>query len=252
MLLSLLRIVLTATLVASATVAAFQPPTIAEPSRWRHKQTQQSPSATGLAMSTNNYLSSLSDSSLSYAAPLKRFPTREINTAAGGAMVLGSAAADDEPKNITLIHAPLSYFAIDQLEPKGPRANADVGTPHDSSRSLRRNVATSSKGSTTNSMAAGSWWCAQGGWPSKKLRTTTEIFFVLQGFGCLTDLDGRRNFFGPGDTVILPKGWSGRWDVAEPIHKVCMCRVSTLFLWLEVVAVVVGGVSMYNHHSTTL
>jgi hypothetical protein len=39
------------------------------------------------------------------------------------------------------------------------------------------------------------------------------------GHGCLTDLDRQRNYFGPGDTVILPKGWSGRWDVLEDTHK---------------------------------
>ncbi|KAG7371495.1 DUF861 domain containing protein [Nitzschia inconspicua] len=161
-------------------------------------------------MSSNNYLSSLSDD-LNYAAPLKRFPTRSHS----GAMILGNSLTTAE--NVTLVHAPLSYFAIDRLTSKGPRQNADVGAPHDASRSLQRDVGTSIPG---NSIAAGSWWCAQGGWPSKKLRTTTEIFHVLQGFGCLTDLDGKRNFFGPSDTVILPKGWSGRWDVAEPIHKI--------------------------------
>ena len=36
----------------------------------------------------------------------------------------------------------------------------------------------------------------------------------------MTDLDGTRHFFGPGDLVILPKGWSGRWDVLQDIHKV--------------------------------
>jgi len=36
----------------------------------------------------------------------------------------------------------------------------------------------------------------------------------------VTDLDEQQHFFGPGDTVILPKGWSGRWDVFEQIHKV--------------------------------
>jgi uncharacterized cupin superfamily protein len=43
---------------------------------------------------------------------------------------------------------------------------------------------------------------------------------VFSGRGCLTDMDGVRHDFGPGDTVILPKGWSGRWDILEAIHKV--------------------------------
>eukprot|EP00522_Entomoneis_paludosa_P015324 CAMPEP_0172440006 /NCGR_PEP_ID=MMETSP1065-20121228/811_1 /TAXON_ID=265537 /ORGANISM="Amphiprora paludosa, Strain CCMP125" /LENGTH=379 /DNA_ID=CAMNT_0013188783 /DNA_START=84 /DNA_END=1223 /DNA_ORIENTATION=- len=110
----------------------------------------------------------------------------------------------------TLAHAPLSYFDISLLTAKGPRANADVGTPHDSSRKL----------AAQGMLSSGSWWCAAGGWPSPNPRATTEIFFVHSGHGCLTDLDGTRHFFGPGDTVILPKGWSGRWDVLQDIHKV--------------------------------
>lgn len=107
-------------------------------------------------------------------------------------------------------HATLDYFAIPNLVPKGPRANADVGQPHDASLKLGQD----------GDLRSGSWFCAAGGWPSLKQRTTTEIFYVIKGQGCLTDLDGMRHYFGPGDTVILPKGWSGRWDVLEDIHKV--------------------------------
>ena len=107
-------------------------------------------------------------------------------------------------------HAPISYFSIDKLTSKGPRSNADIGSPHDSTRPL----------ATVGNLKAGSWWCAAGGWPSPNLRGTTEIFYVLKGNGCVTDMDGTRNFFGPGDVVVLPKGWSGRWDVLEDIHKV--------------------------------
>jgi len=111
---------------------------------------------------------------------------------------------------ITFTHAPIGYFALDKLKSKGPRTNADVGQPHDATRPLIKGAAAS----------VGSWWCAAGGWPSPALRATTEVFFVFHGRGCVTDLDGTRHEFGPGDTVILPKGWSGRWDVLEDIHKV--------------------------------
>jgi uncharacterized cupin superfamily protein len=112
------------------------------------------------------------------------------------------------------LHAPNSYFDPEYLTSKGPRANADVGEPHDASRPLVTDMGDGS------SARVGSWWCAAGGWPSPKLRTTTEIFYVFSGRGCLTDLDGTPHEFSPGDTVILPKGWSGRWDVYEAIHKV--------------------------------
>eukprot|EP00542_Grammatophora_oceanica_P018121 CAMPEP_0194048490 /NCGR_PEP_ID=MMETSP0009_2-20130614/27451_1 /TAXON_ID=210454 /ORGANISM="Grammatophora oceanica, Strain CCMP 410" /LENGTH=340 /DNA_ID=CAMNT_0038694363 /DNA_START=57 /DNA_END=1080 /DNA_ORIENTATION=+ len=110
----------------------------------------------------------------------------------------------------TFSHASFDYFSIDQLTPKGARKNADVGEPHDATRPLV----------TVGPASAGSWWCAAGGWPSPALRATTEIFYVFSGRGCVTDLDDTPHYFGPGDTVILPKGWSGRWDIQQDVHKV--------------------------------
>ena len=85
-----------------------------------------------------------------------------------------------------------------------------MGQPHDATKPLVKQ----------GSWAAGSWWCAAGGWPSMSPRTTTEIFYVWSGHGCVTDLDGHKHFFGPGDTVVLPKDWTGRWDVLADIHKI--------------------------------
>lgn len=118
--------------------------------------------------------------------------------------------SSDKDDIVSFLHAPISYFNIDKLSPKGPRKNADVGQPHDASRKLDE----------TGGVSSGSWWCAKGGWPSPTERATTEVFFVLEGNGCVTDVDGQRHYFGSGDTVILPKGWSGRWDVLEDIHKI--------------------------------
>ena len=103
---------------------------------------------------------------------------------------------DDEGFEKYFSHAQKEYFDIPNLLPKGFRNNADVGEPHDSTRPLAKD----------GSLATGSWWCAAGGWPSPALRATTEVFYVFSGNGCVTDLDGTRNYFGPGDTVILPKG----------------------------------------------
>mmetsp|Transcript_25319 Transcript_25319/g.70805 ORF Transcript_25319/g.70805 Transcript_25319/m.70805 type:complete len:332 (+) Transcript_25319:777-1772(+) len=119
-----------------------------------------------------------------------------------------------EPSSATeFLHAPLSYFALDKLTPKGRRKNVDRGEPHDFTRSLV-------KGATS----VGSWACTEGGWDSPSERPTTEWFIVLSGSGCVTDPDGTRHPFGPGDLVILPKGWHGRWDITEAIHKVWVVR----------------------------
>ena len=111
---------------------------------------------------------------------------------------------------LTFSHAPLSFFALDKLTPKGPRKNADVGEPADATRSL----------CAVGSASAGSWHCTEGGWDSPTPRATTEIFYVIDGAGSVTDTDGEKHAFEAGDTVILPKGWTGRWDVTKAIHKV--------------------------------
>lgn len=95
------------------------------------------------------------------------------------------------------------------LTPNGRRKNVDVGDPHDFSRPLIKSP-----------IDVGSWACTPGGWDSPSPRPTTEYFYVLSGAGCVTDPDGTRHPFGPGDSVVLPKGWYGRWDITETIHKI--------------------------------
>eukprot|EP00977_Amphora_coffeiformis_P020873 scaffold8602_cov196-Amphora_coffeaeformis.AAC.31 len=122
----------------------------------------------------------------------------------------GSTPTTSPATTGTLAHAPLSYFALDQLTSKGPRTTADWGTPHEATRKL----------ADDGILRGGSWWCSQGGWPSPNPKAHTEIFYVCRGHGCLSDADGVKHYFGPGDTVIIPKGHTGRWDVQEDIHKV--------------------------------
>ena len=117
--------------------------------------------------------------------------------------------------NNMLYHAPRSYFNIDRLQPTGSKKNADVGNPYDSTLPLMKDE----KQDTGVYYECGSWYCDVGGWPCPYPRTNTEIFFVWDGHGCVTDGDSRQHYFGPGDTVILPKGWQGRWDVLEPVHN---------------------------------
>lgn len=107
------------------------------------------------------------------------------------------------------VYAPLTYFGLDQLTSKGPRTTADWGTPQEATREL----------ADDGILRGGSWWCSQGGWPSPSPKAHTEIFYVGKGHGCLSDADGVRHYFGPGDTVIIPKGHTGRWDVNQDIHK---------------------------------
>jgi len=130
-----------------------------------------------------------------------------------------AAPAESAPaeSSVTLVHAPFSYFALDQLVPKGTRREqgslVDVGEPCDFTRPLVPKA-------KWNGAAVGSWACSEGGWDSPKLRPTTETFLVIDGEGSVTDTDGMIHRFGPNDVVVLPKHWSGRWDITRQIHKV--------------------------------
>lgn len=195
-------------MMAVATASAFAP------SRMNRKHS-------ALFYSAGDYLSSLAGAmpqtsvvdappiETTLASPHQQYtplpPAQDLPTA-NGSLVPSVESGGFE----SFSYASRSFFDVEYMTPKGPRANADVGEPHDATRQLVDLGATSS----------GTWWCSEGGWPSLTQRATTEVFYVFSGHGCLTDMDGTRHYFGPGDTVILPKGWAGRWDVQEAIHKV--------------------------------
>ncbi|KAL7462807.1 hypothetical protein ACHAXS_003184 [Conticribra weissflogii] len=159
----------------------------------------------------SSYLDSLSDFHVSQPPPSWSPPPIPTISSSDSTSKNDSCNSD---KNLchhpTFHHAPIDFFALDLLSPPCPRKNPDVGTPCDSYREL----------CDLDSSSAGSWYCSSGGWPSPNPRSTTEVFYVLEGHGRLTDEDGMGHYFGPGDTVILPKGWSGRWDVLADIRKV--------------------------------
>uniref|UniRef100_A0A7S4K5Y9 (S)-ureidoglycine aminohydrolase cupin domain-containing protein n=1 Tax=Odontella aurita TaxID=265563 RepID=A0A7S4K5Y9_9STRA len=121
-----------------------------------------------------------------------------------------AAAEAEDGASGSFSYAPLSYFSTDRMVSKGPRETKDWGTPQDATRKL----------DDDGTFRVGAWYCTEGGWPSPNPKAHTEVFYVVEGHGCLGDSDGARHYFGPGDTVIIPKGHTGRWDVHSPIHKV--------------------------------
>jgi len=100
-------------------------------------------------------------------------------------------------------------FQMSQLSSLGKR-KADWGEPEHFNRPLW-------KVGPTN---VGAWACTAGGFQGSPNRPTTEVFHVLEGLCFLTNLDGSSQRVTAGDTVVLPKGWSGRWDIIEPIRKI--------------------------------
>jgi uncharacterized protein len=97
-----------------------------------------------------------------------------------------------------------------ELEPTGPRAGADRGDPHTATRVLHE--------SADGAITVGVWSCTPGGWEIVR-RPDTEIIRCLDGHATITDASGAQRRLVAGSVVVLPKGWSGRWDVHETIRK---------------------------------
>ena len=113
------------------------------------------------------------------------------------------------PASVRLFSAQ-SFEVEGPLEDWGPRTGADSGQPRTSGRILHATA--------DGSVEVGVWACTRGGW-SIRDRPDTETVRILSGLARLTDADGTATDLGPGDVLVLPKGWSGRWDILEPLRK---------------------------------
>lgn len=94
------------------------------------------------------------------------------------------------------------------LEPWGPRTGADAGDPQTSGVSFFEG----------HGVSVGVWECTPGGWAITD-RGDTETMLLLGGLVRITPLDGEPVELEEGDVFVLPKGWSGRWDVLETVRK---------------------------------
>ncbi len=96
----------------------------------------------------------------------------------------------------------------DRLRPLGVRDGADRGSPHTAYAPLVE----------TPDVEVGLWRSTERGWAVRD-RGDTEVVYILSGRARITGDDGTTTEVGPGHLFILPAGWSGRWDVLEPIEK---------------------------------
>jgi len=95
-----------------------------------------------------------------------------------------------------------------ELEDWGPRIGADTGSPMTSGRIFHE----------ADGFQVGVWQCTPGGW-SIENRADSETVRILAGRARLTSADGSSVELSAGDVLVLPKGWSGRWDVLETVRK---------------------------------
>ena len=94
------------------------------------------------------------------------------------------------------------------LEPTGPRTGFDSGDPQTSTIVFFEG----------HGVTVGVWECTPGGWTIAD-RPDTETMLLLRGAVTITPLGGEPVDLEEGDVVVLPRGWSGRWDVTETVRK---------------------------------
>jgi uncharacterized protein len=96
------------------------------------------------------------------------------------------------------------------LTPAGRRPGADRGDPQISSIVI--------DDASDDRLEVGVWECTPGSWAISD-RNDIEIFHVLSGRARLTGADGAERIVGPGDVMVLPLDWSGRWEILETLRK---------------------------------
>ncbi|WYI67573.1 cupin domain-containing protein (plasmid) [Thioclava sp. GXIMD4216] len=67
----------------------------------------------------------------------------------------------------------------------------------------------------------GLWACTAGQF-ELEMEGGSEFCHFLQGRLRVVQPDGRHTEYGPGDALMMPLGWRGRWEVLEPIRKIYM------------------------------
>jgi len=66
---------------------------------------------------------------------------------------------------------------------------------------------------------AGVWGCEIGSWRIEFGDTEDEFFFVTEGRCRITDESGKAVEAGPGESLVIPAGFRGTFEVLEPMKK---------------------------------
>lgn len=70
-----------------------------------------------------------------------------------------------------------------------------------------------------NGVSAGVWACEVGAWRIAFADETDEFFHVLSGRIRITDDQGTAREFGAGEACVIPGGFTGLFEVLEPVRK---------------------------------
>ena len=68
-------------------------------------------------------------------------------------------------------------------------------------------------------VSAGTWTCEPGAWRIAFAEGKDEFFHVLEGRIRITDDAGAAKEFGSGEACVIPGGFTGLFEVLEPVKK---------------------------------
>jgi uncharacterized cupin superfamily protein/hemerythrin-like domain-containing protein len=71
----------------------------------------------------------------------------------------------------------------------------------------------------TGEVSSGVWACEPGAWRIVFDECSDEYFHVLEGRIRISDAEGNAREFGPGDACVIPAGFTGTFEVLEPVKK---------------------------------
>jgi uncharacterized cupin superfamily protein len=69
------------------------------------------------------------------------------------------------------------------------------------------------------SLEIGVWECTPGRFSADR-SAAAEFCYFLSGRIVMTHIDGTRRELGPGDAIMLPRGWKGDWEIVEHTRKI--------------------------------
>jgi uncharacterized cupin superfamily protein len=73
--------------------------------------------------------------------------------------------------------------------------------------------------SASGEISAGVWACEPGSWRIAFAPNKDEFFHVLEGRCRIVDEQGQAAEAGPGDSLVIPAGFKGVFEVVEAIRK---------------------------------
>ena len=77
--------------------------------------------------------------------------------------------------------------------------------------------------SPDGSVDIGIWECTPGRFTADR-SDSSEICHIISGRVELSRIDGEVRELGPGDLLVLPKGWKGEWRIRETTRKLYMIQ----------------------------